>query len=303
MRAGILAALASVASVQRGRAWRKNPMVGLRARASKCLSVVPGQDPHDTCAPSAGACGFDGACDGAGACRTTLVCPAATEQCRGVGVCEPATGTCSYAPAADGVACSDGDACTQQDRCEDGLCKGTPLSCDSPPACRLATSCDAGFCLYTQTAPDGSSDSNCAAATPYCYSGRCAECMTDADCGGARPSCHPETHACACQLPSAGNLLKNPGFDEWVASWPRDWGRPGGSNGVEPDTDAAGCAGSSSVRWTSSGIGQCVPAIQVEEHAVGGLWLPRAGWRKAGTSRRLPARRASGSTSAVGRIE
>lgn len=61
-------------------------------------------------------------------------------------------------PLSDGASCDDGDACTVEDRCLGGLCKGgTPLRCDPPGDC-LWASCDpaSGNCDATAL-PDGTS--------------------------------------------------------------------------------------------------------------------------------------------------
>ncbi len=54
-----------------------------------------------------------------------------------VGACEPSTGACFVALGPDGVACEDGDPCTELDVCNDGQCDGPPVRvCDiEPTAC------------------------------------------------------------------------------------------------------------------------------------------------------------------------
>src|SRR5205807_1586935 len=61
----------------------------------------------------------DGVCVGA----NPVTC-SASDQCHVAGACNPATGICSNPPAADGSACNDGNACTQTDRCQGGVCAG-----------------------------------------------------------------------------------------------------------------------------------------------------------------------------------
>ena len=75
------------------------------------------------------------ACDGAGG----IICEC---QCTG----EP-----------NGTPCDDGNACTQQDTCQDGICAaGTPVGCPPQDACHLAGTCDPGSGLCSNpTAPDG----------------------------------------------------------------------------------------------------------------------------------------------------
>ncbi len=45
-------------------------------------------------------------------------------DCEGAGSCDPSTGTCAYAPLADGTLCDDGDGCTTGDACHRGRCEG-----------------------------------------------------------------------------------------------------------------------------------------------------------------------------------
>ncbi|MEA2748993.1 MAG: Ca-dependent carbohydrate-binding module xylan-binding, partial [Myxococcales bacterium] len=65
--------------------------------------------------------GTDGGTDGGGTC-TPANCgdrlPCQTGTCT--------AGTCSYAPASDGTACSDANSCTINDQCVSGTCTGTP---------------------------------------------------------------------------------------------------------------------------------------------------------------------------------
>lgn len=75
-----------------------------------------------------------------------------------VGVCSE--NRCIYPPAENGTACDDGDPCTTDDACMEGLCRGAQLSCNMPPG-PLCTSnssltswqspgqCFAGTCEYT----------------------------------------------------------------------------------------------------------------------------------------------------------
>ncbi len=69
-----------------------------------------------------------------------------------------ANGSCSYA-FANGTRCEDNDMCTENDTCNAGLCRGSAISCATPPAamCRDAStlrtfaaigSCSANTCAY-----------------------------------------------------------------------------------------------------------------------------------------------------------
>jgi hypothetical protein len=85
----------------------------------------------DTYACEPGACEQTSACDGEGGCTPTFVAegtpcePDIAGQCQ-TAACDGA-GTCAASPAAAGTACDDGDAATDDDRCDDdGTCVGRP---------------------------------------------------------------------------------------------------------------------------------------------------------------------------------
>ena len=257
------------------------------AATGQCAYVVASQVAHSACAASGATCGLDGKCDGAGACRyspsegascndpsnlcvtsricqnhtcttgTTTTCPAPTQKCRNAGVCDPATGNCNYGLAAVNTTCDDSDSCTSPDLCQsNGQCVGTRILCNSPPACKLSTTCSAGACNYTQNASDGTADPNCPGTAPYCYLGACVRCTSGAQCSGVTPSCDPSTHTCVCKRPTAGNLLKNPGFDGSLANW-----TPNPTAVYDGNYDADGCPGSGSV-YVNNGENdpyQCFP--------------------------------------------
>lgn len=86
------------------------------------LSATPCDD-GDACS-KADVC-TNGVCKG-----LTKDCPSAA-TCYVVGTCDPATGACSLPTAPTGAACDDGDACTLNDGCADGKCKGAAKSCPS----------------------------------------------------------------------------------------------------------------------------------------------------------------------------
>jgi len=100
-----------------------------------------------------------------------VVCTA-SDQCHDAGICNPLTGTCTDPPKADGVACDDGDLCTQADTCQAGVCVGAdPVVCAPQDPCHLAGVCDpaTGVCSdppKIDTDEDGICDEsdNCPAA-------------------------------------------------------------------------------------------------------------------------------------------
>jgi hypothetical protein len=93
---------------------------------------VPGS--VGTCAPTTG-----GSCDDGNACTLVDACQNGTcvggasvtcspsDQCHVAGICDSNTGICSNPVALDGSTCDDGNACTQTDSCQAGVCIGTNL--------------------------------------------------------------------------------------------------------------------------------------------------------------------------------
>ncbi len=88
-----------------------------------------------------GACSDDNDCTQTDACQdgfcvgsNPVVCEA-LDQCHEAGTCAPATGLCSNPTKADSTFCDDGDGRTAVDKCLDGVCAGTPCTCDTIDTC------------------------------------------------------------------------------------------------------------------------------------------------------------------------
>jgi hypothetical protein len=188
------------------------------------VTCTPLDDCHDAgvCNPATGACSnpdkADGtACDDASACTQNDACqsgvcvgsPAvvctALDQCHGAGVCDPATGTCSNPPAADGTPCDDADLCTQTDTCQAGACVGSdPIACTAQGQCRDAGVCDpaTGACSNPPAA-DGTAcdDGDLCTQADTCAAGACTGgaptvCTAQGQCRDAGV-CDPATGACS----------------------------------------------------------------------------------------------------------
>jgi len=103
--------------------------------------------PDGTVCNDANACTQTDACQ-AGACTgANPVTCTAQDQCHDIGVCDPASGTCSNPSKPDGAACDDTVACTQGDTCSAGTCNGKPFVC-TPTVCQLSSTCNGnGGCL------------------------------------------------------------------------------------------------------------------------------------------------------------
>ena len=86
------------------------------------------------------ACNDGNACTQSDTCQTGVCSGAdpvpctALDQCHVAGTCDPTTGVCSNPAAPDGLACNDGNACTQSDTCQAGVC--TAINPD--PSCASA---------------------------------------------------------------------------------------------------------------------------------------------------------------------
>ncbi|HZP41005.1 MAG TPA: hypothetical protein VFD84_05780 [Candidatus Binatia bacterium] len=154
-------------------------------------------DCHDagTCDPTTGECSAptpkpDGtACSDNDACTLSDTCQngscipgppktcTASDQCHDPGTCDPATGTCSNPPKANGTTCSDNDACTQTDVCQAGVCTGTnPVVCPTPDQCHAAGTCDpaTGICSNPAKANGTTcNDNDACTQTDVCQAGVC----------------------------------------------------------------------------------------------------------------------------------
>src|SRR5439155_1610208 len=90
---------------------------------NKCNCNVP--------LPDGTACNDNNACTSGETCQsgtctgTNPVVCTASDQCHDVGTCNPSTGFCSNPPKTNGTACNDGNACTQTDTCQSGVCTGS----------------------------------------------------------------------------------------------------------------------------------------------------------------------------------
>lgn len=103
-------------------------------------------------------------------------CSAFDNACN-LGVCSPATGTCSASPKPNGSACDDSDACTPASSCQAGVCQGANRKlCTASDQCHDAGTCNAGTgaCSNPAKGNGASCDDNdkCTQASS-CQAGRC----------------------------------------------------------------------------------------------------------------------------------
>lgn len=209
-----------------------------RCTSAGCESVprVCATPPASTCVAPDRLRVFDavGACED-GVCTYTprdVDCPncPACDACVGVRCdsppngCFAATGTCTDGACSyehvNGARCDDGNACTNEDRCQAGVCAGTLRSCATPPppTCVSASTlrsyaspgnCSGGECVYPHvdlTCPQGCERGAC----------RAAPCRSDPCDPVERCGCEAGE---ACDVSAAGDFYCRPSGTrrEWEA--------------------------------------------------------------------------------------
>jgi hypothetical protein len=92
-------------------------------------------------------------------------------------------------------------------------------------------------------------------------------CNSNADCSGSTPSCNMSSHTCTCRIPSAGNLLQNPGFDGSFSGWTVYY--------ATLAADSEGCSASNSayVDNDEASPQQCVPLTGGRAYYFGGKFM------------------------------
>ncbi len=160
--------------------------------AGSCQPVPAGAaEPHQLCTP-APPCGFDGTCNGAGACRN-----AGTGTGCGAATCTGSTATAS--------ACNGGGVCTVTSQACPGhfVCGGSGCltSCVSDGDCVSGYACQSGTC--SNLAPLGTACSGNA----DCFSGMCTDhvCCQSASCGACK-ACNVTGKAGTCAPLPAGTV-------------------------------------------------------------------------------------------------
>ncbi len=176
---------------------------GNRFDGDCCSGFCRFESPGSACAADANLCTDDvcngtgqcthpnnaAACDDGSFCTVGDVCSAgacmgAARDCSGAGdacntgICDESTDTCIAQPKSNGTGCDDGNACTQLDRCEDGLCQGTaPVVCNAASQCHDAGACDpaSGDCTNPAKS-DGTAcdDGDACTVGDTCQDGGCA---------------------------------------------------------------------------------------------------------------------------------
>jgi hypothetical protein len=217
--------------------------------------ALPGSD-GTACDTGLGLCAPNGACS-AGACvsPTPVTCTAA-DQCHDVGVCNPASGTCSQPVKAVGTTCSDANGCTSGDVCNAaGACVGAAVTCNTPPgACFAAT----GTCTST-----GANSNTCAYA-PAPVGTTCTGanlCLQTYACDGAGACAGTNPVNCVGGACTTGGTC-NPATGACVGGT----NQPNGTacNDANACTTGDACLGGVCVGTPTCGAGQsCTPATGV----------------------------------------
>ena len=117
-------------------------------------------------------------------------CPAPTE-CQNPGICDPSMGACTYSARPDGQDCDDANACTLNDRCEQGACVGGKTqTCAASDQCHGAGVCDSKSGCSNAALPDGTTcdDGNLCTLDDVCAAGACAGAALPCTTGDA---CNP----------------------------------------------------------------------------------------------------------------
>ena len=79
--------------------------------------------------------------------KTCALTPGLDPSCAKA-VCTPSTGACSVEHTTAGETCDDGSACTKEDACTQGLCKGKPIDCDDSNVCTVDSCTPELGCTY-----------------------------------------------------------------------------------------------------------------------------------------------------------
>lgn len=172
-------------------------------------SCTPGPKPDGAECTSTDLCIASAACAGGECVTTPLNCffMPTSDECHVGGSCNPITGECEEVPGNDGGDCEDGDLCTHNDACLDGICQaGYPPDCgDHNAACTVGV-CEpaTGLCIAQ---PFDVGDSCAMPNLDSCHMGACTAggvCEVSVTPGA---NCHPGDTCLAGTCDSVGTCV------------------------------------------------------------------------------------------------
>ncbi|MFN8590232.1 MAG: pentapeptide repeat-containing protein [Thermomicrobiales bacterium] len=140
-----------------------------------------------------------------------VVCPD-PDQCHERGTCDPGTGECAYPAKENGAPCDDGNQCTVDDACRNGVCVGgAAVVCPDPDQCHRRGECNPTTGDCTNPAKDDGSpcdDDNPCTINDTCQGGACRGgdpviCPEPDECY-ERGVCDPADGSCAYAPKEAG---------------------------------------------------------------------------------------------------
>lgn len=144
--------------------------------------------------------------------------------------CDPGSGQCLHLQI--DWPCDDGNACSKDDRCLEGLCQGAAVSCDDGNPCTADSCSPATGCVHLQLALP-CNDGNACTSGDVCGAGSCIPGTVFKSCDDGNPC---TTDVC---VPSTGACLHEPG------SGPCDDGDPC----TVGDTCDGGACRAGSLEW------------------------------------------------------
>ncbi|MFN2425603.1 MAG: hypothetical protein ABR587_04050 [Candidatus Binatia bacterium] len=135
-------------------------------------------------------CTADDACNEGACVGAPRDCSEFDDECH-VGICNGDTGTCQGDLVEDETPCNDGDLCTSNDQCSNGVCGGVLLDCSG-----LDDQCNSGFCdgqtgqceKVPVEEPQSCNDGDLCTTGDECDAGECTG--TPVDCSGSDDQCN-----------------------------------------------------------------------------------------------------------------
>jgi hypothetical protein len=175
-------------------------------------------DGHDAGAdcPAETACDDGNPCTENDQCNASGECLGVPKNCDDTDLCTidtcAADGICSYAPAAVGSSCDDGNGCTENDVCSaDGVCAGTDNKCDDNVSCTL-DSCDNGACVHDPALCACTEDVDCDdgidCSADACLDGQCVASKNGCPCEPGQDATCDDGNLCTDDICVGG---ANPG--------------------------------------------------------------------------------------------